>query len=102
MTQGEIPFNNSAFRVDRYPADHPAFAGRDLTPNGTLELDGSAVFEIRQVDGSASEVTLSWASIPNVTYHVQHTQSLVGPGSGSLFCPSEPRGRKKLNSELDN
>jgi hypothetical protein len=27
---------NSAFRAYRYPADHPAFKGRDLTPKGTI------------------------------------------------------------------
>ena len=27
---------NSAFRAYRYAADHPAFAGRDLTPKGTI------------------------------------------------------------------
>ncbi len=28
---------NAAFRADRYPPDHPAFAGRDLSPKGTIE-----------------------------------------------------------------
>ena len=27
---------NSAFRAFRYPADHPAFKDRELTPNGTI------------------------------------------------------------------
>ena len=31
-----LPMVNSAFRAYRYPADHPAFKGRDLTPRGTI------------------------------------------------------------------
>jgi hypothetical protein len=31
-----LPMVNSAFRAFRYPADHPAFKGRDLTPKGTI------------------------------------------------------------------
>lgn len=31
-----LPMTNSAFRAFRYPADHPAFQGRDLTPKGTI------------------------------------------------------------------
>lgn len=31
-----LPMVNSAFRAYRYPIDHPAFKGRDLTPNGTI------------------------------------------------------------------
>ena len=36
-TLGDVlPMVNSAFRAYRYPVDHPAFKGRDLTPNGTI------------------------------------------------------------------
>jgi hypothetical protein len=31
-----LPMTNSAFRAFRYAADHPAFKGRDLTPQGTI------------------------------------------------------------------
>jgi len=31
-----LPMVNSAFRAFRYPVDHPAFKGRDLTPKGTI------------------------------------------------------------------
>ena len=31
-----LPMVNSAFRAYRYPTDHPAFKGRDLTPKGTI------------------------------------------------------------------
>lgn len=36
-TLGDVlPMANSAFRAYRYPADHPAFQGRDLAPQGTI------------------------------------------------------------------
>jgi hypothetical protein len=31
---------NGVFRVRRYPLDHPGLVGRDLTPRGTVELNG--------------------------------------------------------------
>lgn len=31
-----LPMTNSAFRAFRYPADHPAFRGRELKPAGTI------------------------------------------------------------------
>jgi hypothetical protein len=38
MVQNTLPTQNSVFRCFRYPPDHPAFTGRDLTPQGVLEL----------------------------------------------------------------
>ncbi|MBR9921591.1 MAG: T9SS type A sorting domain-containing protein [Bacteroidetes bacterium] len=37
--QGTNPPQNAVFRTYRYPADFPAFEGKDLTPQGPLELD---------------------------------------------------------------
>jgi len=39
LTQGSTPFINSVFRSIRYAPNHPALAGRDLTPLGPLELE---------------------------------------------------------------
>ena len=36
--------DNLTFRVKRYPVDYPAFAGRDLTPKGLIELQGDSTF----------------------------------------------------------
>ena len=36
--QGEDPFLNGVFKAERYPASHPGLAGRDLTPQGLLEI----------------------------------------------------------------
>ena len=37
--QGEQPNFNSSFRAYKYPLDHPAFVGKDLTPQYLLEGD---------------------------------------------------------------
>ncbi|MDG1675255.1 MAG: hypothetical protein P8H88_07400, partial [Flavobacteriales bacterium] len=36
--QGGNPILNGVFRAERYPAAHPALAGRTLTPSGVLEI----------------------------------------------------------------
>jgi hypothetical protein len=48
LAQGELPgkdqrghFWNAVFKVHRYAPDYPAFAGRDLTPKGVIELPAS-------------------------------------------------------------
>lgn len=38
-TQGSQPNNNSVFNATRLPVDHPAFADKDLTPQGVIELN---------------------------------------------------------------
>jgi hypothetical protein len=35
---GDGSENLSVFRAERYPADHPAFVGRDLTPSGPIPI----------------------------------------------------------------
>ncbi len=35
---------NLTFRITRYPADYPAFDGKDLSPKGYLELDPDTTF----------------------------------------------------------
>jgi hypothetical protein len=42
MVQYMTPTQNSVFRCFRYAPDHPAFTGRDLTPQGVLELPAVA------------------------------------------------------------
>lgn len=38
MVQGSAPSSNSTFRAKRYAPDYPGLAGRDLTPQGPIEL----------------------------------------------------------------
>ena len=44
-----------------------------------MELDPAAVFEFRQAGRTQSEVTLTWASLPDETYRVRHTAFLENP-----------------------
>jgi hypothetical protein len=46
VAQGEVLANgeNQTFRFKRYPADFPAFDGRDLSPKGFIELDPDTLF----------------------------------------------------------
>ncbi|RMD73238.1 MAG: hypothetical protein D6818_05045, partial [Bacteroidetes bacterium] len=39
VSQGTTITQNDIFRATRYAPDHPAFEGRDLTPQGPVELD---------------------------------------------------------------
>jgi hypothetical protein len=45
-TQGDsIPLaNNSTFRTERFPLSYPAFAGKDLSPKGYIELEPDTAF----------------------------------------------------------
>ena len=42
-----LPMTNSAFRAYRYAADHPAFKGRDLTPQGTITERAAQGLDVR-------------------------------------------------------
>jgi hypothetical protein len=46
VAQGEmlVPGENQTFRMNRYPADYPAFAGRDLSGKGYIELNPDTAF----------------------------------------------------------
>ena len=53
-----LPMVNSAFRAYRYPADHPAFKGRDLTPKGTIThraAQGIDVYRKRPQSGAKDD-----------------------------------------------
>lgn len=43
VSQGQTPRNNMVFKTYRYELDHPAVAGRNLTPRGRLEEGPLAV-----------------------------------------------------------
>ncbi len=47
VPQGDMSIelsNNLTFRMTRYPADHPAFSGRDMTGKGFIELNPDTEF----------------------------------------------------------
>lgn len=53
FSQGQIPRNNMVFKIYRYGLDHPAVAGRTLTPRGRLEEGPLSV----SIEDAASGVT---------------------------------------------
>lgn len=46
LSQGEVPNGNNIFRVYRYPTDYPAFNGKDLSPQGYIELGSDLECEL--------------------------------------------------------
>lgn len=91
MTQGqEIPvdqarpdqFMNAVFRVTRYGTDYAGLAGRDLTPQGSIELpvdQAMRVVALTKASGS-STTGLRWVSLPDQNYAVQYSPSLLTGG----------------------
>ena len=69
LAQGATATQNPVFRAYRFPVDHPAFAGRDLTPRGLIEIDTDpAPCEIiPEPLGSTSLETLEFRVYPNPT-----------------------------------
>jgi len=97
MTQGDEPALNEVFRVHRYAPDHPAFAGRDLTPGDPIELPStpvrlSALAARPLPDRAAVEVTWSTAvEVRHEGFHVERGPTPGGPWE--LRTSSLIRGR---------
>ena len=55
LTQGDTPSGQLVFRNSRYPTDFPGFDGKDLTPQGPLELPNPCAFDLNNdnnIDGA--------------------------------------------------
>ena len=80
-------FTNLLFKCDRYNYDFPAFAGKDLTPGGTIEPGTAQTAWLDSPADSAVSVgttpTFMWQGASNATsYHLQVSTS---PG----FAPGD-------------
>lgn len=64
--QGSTPSNTDVFRIDRYSIDYPAFAGKNLMPAGTVELN-SAPYDCRTLSHSSQLVENESWPYPNPT-----------------------------------
>lgn len=67
--------NNLTFRVKRYAPDYPAFAGRDLSPKGYIELEPNEGFCGLLVSTASPAPEFAWQVFPNPAYDritVQH------------------------------
>ena len=72
---------NAVFRVYRYGTDFAGLIGRDLTPQGTIELPvdqtlRSAGILVTRGIGSAT-AAISWVSLPDSAYTIQFSPSLT-------------------------
>jgi len=79
VVQGEPKGATATFRAERYDPDYPALVGRDLVPQGVLEIDPDAMFLLSLNQVSVTVKGLEWISIPNETYVVQFSESLIPP-----------------------
>ena len=70
---------NAVFRVYRYAPDYAGLLGRDLTPQGTIELPVNKTLRMvamAKASGS-SAFSISWVSLPELDYVVQYSPSLL-------------------------
>lgn len=70
---------NAVFRADRYALNYTGLAGRDLTPQGLLELPVDQTLRIATTaSASGGNVTFSWVSLPDRTYTIEYSTTLIG------------------------
>lgn len=86
-TQGEnVNLNNLTFRFNRYPIGYPAFAGRDLSPMGYIELNPDTTFcdLISPVNTLTSPI--AFTIFPNpATNEIQFKQTKNTPSIIEIF-----------------
>jgi len=59
--------DNTTFRVNRYPTDCKAFIGRDLTPNGTIEVNPNLSLCTTTANNDVTQSESSFILFPNPT-----------------------------------
>ena len=88
LTQGDsIPvdparpdqFMNAVFRVNRYGTHYAGLAGRDLTPQGTMELPVDQTLRIVTSQATSFGMQFSWSSLPSRNYAVLYKASVTAP-----------------------
>jgi hypothetical protein len=85
LTQGQTPGlddrghqYNAVFKVRRYPTNYPGLLGKDLTPQGAIELPVSQTLSMVTSQATASGVQFSWSSLPDRNYAVLYKATLAG------------------------
>jgi len=93
MTQGDaIPidpartdqFMNAVFRVTRYPTDFAGLLGRDLTPQGTIEIPQNQTLEMVSIERTPGYAQFAWSSLPSRKYSVLYKATLTAPAWTSI------------------
>jgi hypothetical protein len=78
LTQGDPASGNTVFKTRRYSSDHPAFAGKDLTPGDPVELfnaplpvpQGSLAASAQSVAGDQLQLTWDASTCTSFDYHL--------------------------------
>jgi len=101
MQQGESipPGANSVFKIRRYPPDYPAFAGRNMTPRGPIEIYPQAVAE--QEPAPAEGLRLRVGPNPTArTAQVVLSLAAAAPVQLDIFNPAGQRVAGLANGQL--
>ncbi len=70
ITQGETLNSSAMFRFNRYAPNHPALAGRDLTPGDYVELEPDTTLCYEQTVGIADEFVQFLEVSPNPAHDI--------------------------------
>jgi hypothetical protein len=93
LTQGDsIPidpartdqFMNAVFRVTRYPTNYTGLLGRDLTPQGTIEIPQNQTLKLVSIERSPGYAQFAWSSLPSQNYAVLYKATLSAPAWTSI------------------
>ncbi len=102
LRQGDPPMpTNLIFRAYRYGPDYPGLSARDLTPQGTIELDRGAAFRVVDVTRTERGRLLHWNSQTDRHYEVQFSAdqssgswigigTLNAIGTSTTYLDSDP------------
>jgi len=69
-------FMNAVFRVYRYATNYPGLVGRDLTPQGSIELPVDQTLRIATVAADTTGVRFNWVGLSTQDYRVQYKFAL--------------------------
>ena len=67
---------NAVFRVYRYATNYAGLVGRDLTPQGSIELPVDQTLRIATMAADTSGVRFNWVGLSTQDYRVQYKFAL--------------------------
>jgi hypothetical protein len=70
---------NAVFRVTRYATNYAGLIGRDLTPQGNLELPVDQTLRIVSSQGTVTSRQFNWSSLPDKNYAILYKATLASP-----------------------
>lgn len=68
INQEDDPLSNAVFKVERYSSNYAAFTGKDLTPQGYIEIGSTFTCDLfvnTGVDAISNSVEATWSLYPN-------------------------------------